>query len=180
MECPACHGSLRQTDYHGINIDECPSCLGRWFDRDELRRAKDSTDEYLRWLDFDPFDIVGPAPSPTARVCPRCSLKMRVIEYETSDVRIDKCLNCHGVWLDHDEFERIVKHLQTETRTETAAEYRKDVARQFAQIFTGPEGPISELRDYFTALNLLEMRLGVERPELVAAVQQIYLSSPFK
>jgi Zn-finger nucleic acid-binding protein len=46
---------LRRTDYHGIRRDECPRCLGRWIDRDELRRAKGRTDRDLRWLDFDPF-----------------------------------------------------------------------------------------------------------------------------
>ena len=182
MNCPDCRTPLRQTDYHGINIDECPSCLGRWFDRDELRRAKDRTDQYLRWLDFDPFAGDGSAPAATgyARLCPRCSLKMGVIVYETSGVLIDKCSSCHGVWLNHGEFEKIIKHLKKETSTETAAQYRIDVERQFEQILTGPEGPISELRDFFAVFNLLEMRLAVEHPNLAAAVQDIYLSSPFK
>ena len=182
MNCPDCHAPLCQTDYHGINIDECPSCLGRWFDRDELRRAKDRTDQYLRWLDFDPFagDTSDPEVIGFARLCPRCSHKMGVIGYETSGVLIDKCSSCHGVWLNHGEFEKIVKHLKTETCTETAAQYRKDVQHQFQEIFTGPEGPISELRDFFAVLNLLEMRLAVEHPTLAATVQDIYLSSPFK
>ncbi|HXK37207.1 MAG TPA: zf-TFIIB domain-containing protein, partial [Candidatus Paceibacterota bacterium] len=55
MNCPECEVPLRRTDCYGVNIDECPKCLGRWFDRDELRRAKDRTDEDLRWMDFDPF-----------------------------------------------------------------------------------------------------------------------------
>jgi Zn-finger nucleic acid-binding protein len=182
MNCPDCQAPLRQTDYHGIRIDECPSCLGRWFDRDELRRAKDRTDEYLRWLDFDLF-ARGAGDSPaaaTGRLCPRCSAKMGVIVYETSGVVIDKCLSCHGIWLDHGEFEKIVKHLQDETSSETAAQYCEDVGRQFAQIVTGHEGPISELRDFFAVLNLLEMRLAVEHPKFAGAVTGIYSASPLK
>lgn len=182
MNCPDCDAPLRQTDYHGINIDECPRCLGRWFDRDEPLRAKDRTDQYLRWLDFDPFagDASAPAVSGFARLCPRCSLKMGVIAYKTSGVLIDKCSSCHGIWLDQGEFEKIIKHLKKETSSETAAQYRKDVERQFEQIFTGPEGPISELRDFFAVLNLLEMRLAVEHTKLAAAVEDLYLASPFK
>jgi Zn-finger nucleic acid-binding protein len=182
MKCPDCHLELRQTDYHKIQIDECPQCLGRWFDRNELRKAKDRTDEDLRWLDFDPFARTAEASPATAkgRLCPHCSVGMGVIAYETSGVLIDKCGSCHGIWLDHGEFEKIVKHLEDEVSSETAAQYRKDAEKQFAQIVTGPEGPISELRDFFAVLNLLEMRSGVEHPKLAAAVERIYEASPLK
>ena len=160
----------------------CPRCLGRWFDRDELRTAKDRTDQDLRWLDFDPFGRgVATAPATTtARLCPHCSVAMGVIAYETLGVRIDTCAGCHGVWLDHGEFEKIVKHLEQEVSAESAAQYRKDTEMQFAQIVTGPEVPISELRDFFCVLNLLEMRLSVEHPTLAGSVQAIYLGRPFK
>jgi Zn-finger nucleic acid-binding protein len=168
MICADCHRELLQTDYHGINVDECPNCLGRWFDRDELRRAKDRTDQYLRWLDFDLFarDPGSPPANARAHLCPRCSVRMGQIAYESSGVIVDKCSSCHGVWLNHGEFEKIVKHLHEETCTETAAQYCTDVGCQFEQIFTGPEGPISEFRDFLAVLNLLEMRLAVERPAL--------------
>ena len=104
---------------------------------------------------------------------------MGLVAYETSGVRVDRCSSCHGVWLDHGEFEKIVKHLRRKP-SETAGHYRKDVRRQFEQIFTGPEGPISELRDFLAVLNLLEMRLAVEHPDIAAAVQDLYLGSPFK
>jgi Zn-finger nucleic acid-binding protein len=182
MICPDCQTPLVQTDYHRINIDECPNCLGRWFDSDELRKAKDRTDAYLRWLDFDPFagGTGAPVSAASAHLCPRCSVKMGVKAYETSGVLIDKCSTCHGVWLNHGEFEKIIEHLKKETSSETAAEYRKDVLRQFEEVFTGTEGPISELRDFFAVLNLPEMRLAVEHTNFAAAVQDIYLASPFK
>jgi Zn-finger nucleic acid-binding protein len=182
MDCPDCHTPLRQTDCHGVRVDECPTCLGRWFDRDELRRAKDSTDHDLRWLDFDPF-AADPGDSPATakgRLCPRCAVKMGAIAYENSGVSIDKCTNCHGVWLDHDEFEKIVGHLEREVNSETAAEYREEAGRQFAQIFKGPEGPASELRDLFAVLHLLRRRFSVEHSRLSDTIDQIYSANPFK
>ena len=182
MKCPDCIVELRQTDHHGVHIDECPRCLGRWFDRDELRRAKDRSDPDLRWLDFDSFarnTVASPAAS-RGRLCPRCSVEMGVIAYETSGVLIDKCDRCQGIWLDHGEFEKIVKHLEDEVSSETVSQYRKDVRKQFAQIVTGHEGPVSELRDFFAVLNLLEMRLAVEHATLARSVEDLYLASPFK
>jgi Zn-finger nucleic acid-binding protein len=182
MNCPECEEPLRQADCHGVRIDECPKCHGRWFDRDELRRAKDSTDEDLRWLDFDPF--AGDADdSPAAArglVCPRCSVEMGAVVYERSGVSIDKCSKCHGVWLSKGELEKIIKYLEKEVNGETAAQYGNEAGRQFAQIFAGPEGPISESRDFFAVLHLLRMRLSAEHPTLSSAIDTLYAVNPFK
>lgn len=110
MKCPNHNAALGQINYRGILIDECPTCKGRWGDRDELRKAKDSTDDDLRWLDFDPFGTeAGRFEVPSkGLLCPKCSTKMVSLTYETSKVTIDKCLQCHGIWLDHGEFEAII------------------------------------------------------------------------
>ncbi len=181
MICPDCQSALLQVDFHGVKIDECPQCRGRWFDRDELRKAKDRTDEDLRWLDFDPF--AGDQGDPAAAkgpLCPRDSIQMGSIAYEASGVRVDKCSKCHGVWLNHDEFEKIVRHLGTEVDSETAEEYRHEAGHQLAQVFTGPEGPLSEMRDFFAVLHLLRQRLGVEHHDLQGIIDHLYMSSPFR
>jgi Zn-finger nucleic acid-binding protein len=37
MKCPRCHADLvAEQEYHGIEVDRCPSCDGRWLDHDEL------------------------------------------------------------------------------------------------------------------------------------------------
>jgi Zn-finger nucleic acid-binding protein len=180
MNCPDGHGPLRQTDYRAVQIHECATCLGRWFDRDELRLAKDRTDEDLRWLDFDPFLQEAEAATPSSRSCPVCAAPMGSIVYESSGVLIDSCPNGHGVWLDHGEFEKIVDHLEREVASRTAAEFRKDAVHALAQTVTGKEGLVSELRDLFAVLGLLEARLGVEHPRIAAAVNAIYVGSPFK
>jgi Zn-finger nucleic acid-binding protein len=180
MNSPDCHVPLRQTDYRGVQIHECPTCLGRWFDRDELRRAKDRTDEDLRWLDFDPFTREADGGATSGRACPRCANPMGTVVYEDSGVLIDKCPDGHGVWLDHGEFEKIVEHLEQEVTSRTASEFRRDAVHALAQAVTGRDGAVSELRDLFTILGLLEARLGVEHPTIAAAVNAIYLGSPFK
>jgi Zn-finger nucleic acid-binding protein len=180
MNCPDCQVALRETDHHGIKIDECPRCLGRWFERDELRRAKDNIDDDLRWLDFDPFARDAVPASGAGRLCPRCSDKMGAVVYETSSVVVDKCPVCHGIWLDHDEFEKIVEHLKSELWSDTAGEYSKETMRQFAQIVTGPEGRFSELRDFLAVLHLLKLRIAVEHPDLAHAIETINAANPLR
>jgi Zn-finger nucleic acid-binding protein len=182
MLCPECQIPLDETDYLGIRIDECPRCRGRWFDRDELRKAKDRTDDDLRWLDFDPFEPeAGPAPvHPAARLCPLCQVPMITVPFEKSGVVIDRCDECHGVWLRHQEFEKIVDYLDGIVSTKTASEYAEEARKEFAEIFAGPEGLISEIRDYLAVLRLLRLRVAVENPRIADAVDRIYRLSPFK
>jgi len=157
MNCPDCRASLRKIDYRGIEIDECTKCKGRWFDRDELRKAKDKTDDDLRWLDFDPFGDKADTLSVASKgkSCPKCSTAMPSLKYKDSGIVIDKCGTCKGIWLNHGEFARIVKHLENSVLTKSASEYAKDAFKQFVEVATGPEGVISEVKDFFGGLETL-------------------------
>ena len=182
MKCPSCQGELKGIDYRGILIDECEDCKGRWFDNDELRKAKDKTDDDLRWLDFDPFgEEADKYKTPyEGKVCPRCSVKMVSLTYQDSGVIIDKCNNCQGVWLNRGEFEKVVDYLEEIVVTEPLSDYIRDTEKQFWEIFTGPEGRISEIKDFLAILKLLEMRIAVENPKLAEKWQKIYRYSPLK
>lgn len=182
MKCPACQGKLEPIDCKGIEVDECVSCKGRWFDRDELRRAKDKEDDDIRWLDFDPFgeDAEKLSVPSEGRICPKCSKQMSSLKYSASGIIIDKCSSCGGIWLDHGEFERIVKYLEDLVLTKPAGQYTKDTFKQFVEILTGPEGVISEAKDFLAVLNLLQMRIAVENPKVAESAQKIYQYTPFK
>jgi Zn-finger nucleic acid-binding protein len=147
---------------------------GAWFQRDELRRAKDSADEDLRWLDFDVFaDAESFAPTSGQRACPECSEPMNALAYQASGVVIDACPSDHGVWLDSGEFGRIVEHLETVVVTIDLGEYRKRAVEELREVVTGPEGRISELKDLLTAVRLLQYRLGTEHPGAAKAANAV-------
>ena len=182
MQCPDCQNNLQPVNCKGIMIDECVRCKGKWFDRDELRRAKDKTDEDLRWLDFDPFgkDAEQLSVASEGGICPKCSSKTSSLRYMDSKVVIDKCLNCKGVWLSPGEFAKVIRYLENKVNTETAKGYTRDTFKQFIEIFTGSEGVISEVKDFLAVLYLLELRIVVEHPGLAKASQKIYQSTPFR
>ncbi|MEA2064197.1 MAG: zf-TFIIB domain-containing protein, partial [Gemmatimonadota bacterium] len=109
MKCPSCLRELEQKIFNDITIDECNECKGIWFEKDELRQAKDNADPDLNWMDFeiwkheDQFKV-----SARNRHCPQCEQPMALVKYGKTNVNIDCCAKCKGVWLDKGEFRKII------------------------------------------------------------------------
>lgn len=182
MRCPEDRSELETADYKGVPLKECPKCRGRWFDRDELRKAKDRTDDDLRWLDFDPFAEEADrfaVPSKGKR-CPKDSTAMEALTYERSGVVIDRCPRCRGVWLNHGEFEKIIQYLEQIVSSEPSPQLAQDALKQLVTIPAGPKGVISEVRDFLAILQLLAQRLAVEHPRTAKAADRLYRLSPLK
>lgn len=170
MQCPNCDGKLESKTFKKVRIDECDKCQGLWFDRDELRRAKDSTDEDLSWLDFNLFEYKENkyTRSQSGRHCPKDSTNLEKLTYPHSKVSIDACSNCKGVWLDRDEFDKIIGYLEDTVVTNTSGDYAKEALREVGEILNGEELKASEFRDLFTVVKLGETRLGVEHEKITA------------
>ena len=182
LMCPKDQHNLKSASLKGVRIDECPKCGGKWFDRDELRIAKDRTDDDLRWLDFDLFDDNANKYKMhrSLKKCPKDLGKMTFLEYMDSKAMIEKCDVCKGVWLDKDEFEKIIKYLENKVVSTPASEYRKAVLKEAEEIFTGPESKISEIKDFFAVLKFFEIRLIVEHPWTVDFYTNFYTYWPLK
>ncbi len=174
MKCPNCARDLAVANRDSIEVDECPECGGTWFQREELRRAKDSADSDLQWLDFDVFaDDASFVARSGQRPCPECSARMNSLAYMSSEVVVDACPSDHGVWLDAGELERIVEHLETVVVQIDAGEYRRRALEELREVVSGPEGRMSELRDFLTVVRLLQYRLGAEHPNAASASNAI-------
>lgn len=181
MHCPNCQHLLKKESFHGVQIDYCTSCKGLWFDRGELRKAKDNTDENLRWLDFYLFEEKEGKyiDSSSKRKCPIDATLMVSQKYAESGILINKCLQCQGVWLDYHEFEKIVEYLHKKIYSETAAEYSIDAAKQLLEIGKGHENKKSEIKDFLAVLKLLETRFVVEHPIIIQINKFIHNFLPF-
>jgi Zn-finger nucleic acid-binding protein len=114
-DCPRCGESLRARALSHGNVIECGACLGLWltpeaFDRTLRESERESAIEAL---------ALEPSPAPASREleqvqyipCLSCGelMNRRLYRYaeRSSGVVIDACRH-HGVWLDHQELERIV------------------------------------------------------------------------
>ncbi len=139
MECPRCRHAMQEILYEGVKIDTCPNCEGEWLDRDELKQIVKRREEV-----FTPDQIAqvqasieGSEPAPAADdspalACPRCGAEMRRFRYAgTTQVLIDRCPACGGIWFDKDELEQVQILVESwEKRIEQDKEKFKAVLQQ--------------------------------------------------
>ncbi|MCK4781586.1 zf-TFIIB domain-containing protein [Candidatus Parcubacteria bacterium] len=177
MICPNCKKeTLKKITFHKNKVDICKECHGIWFDKDELRKAKDEKDQYLKWLDVDLWKEKKEfQASSSQKVCPLCKKNLYEIKYGKSNIKIDICNSCKGVWLDKGEFKKIIIYLENIVNTETLSQYFKDMLEEAKEIFTGPEELSSEIKDFFIVTKLLQYRFCVQYP----IINDIILNLPF-
>ncbi len=117
MNCPACHGTLESFAFGGETIDRCPDCDGIWFDAGELAPV---TEEWIRQGRVSAADIRsayrpivrGPVQE-AERMCPCCATVMPVFNYAyDSNVFLNKCPTCDGVWTDAGELDGVARYLK--------------------------------------------------------------------
>lgn len=112
MKCPRDGSELAKVYVAGIELDKCHHCDGIWFDRGELDRVRklDRSDieEQLEQQYGNPE--VQPGEVEGYMRCPRCSdgrLQQYTYTYGNR-VRIDRCNECLGVWVDNNELDAIL------------------------------------------------------------------------
>ena len=176
VPCPGCRTDLNLYALHGLEIEGCPACKGIWLDRDELRKLKDKSQtgtwRTLRWLD-DEMEAMEKAHAVlSSRACPKCEdKKLLATKFGESNVLIDLCPSCQGIWLDRDEFQEILDYLNDKLDTLTSAEMRHKVLEEIKEIWTGPESTLSELQDAHATIMALMCITVFEHPTLVRALQ---------
>ncbi|MDP3882454.1 MAG: zf-TFIIB domain-containing protein [Candidatus Staskawiczbacteria bacterium] len=167
MNCPVDKEKLEKVLFHDVEVDYCPKCLGMWFDKDELRLAKDKKDENLNWLDFDLWrDKLKFEISPSLRQCPVCRAGLVEVAYDKSKTKVDFCKMCQGIWLDRGEFKQIINYLKNKSDYEILHHYTKNLVLELWEVFSGPEKFREELEDFLTLLKLLNYKFIAQHPHL--------------
>jgi hypothetical protein len=100
-----------------------------WFDKANFTR-------YAVWLacekklsetvdiDFKPRNAIGSGKiREPNRICPKCSIGLAKNNYAyDSNIFIDKCKQCDGVWVDAFEINEIAEHIKRDPRVEEIGE----------------------------------------------------------
>jgi Zn-finger nucleic acid-binding protein len=114
MQCPQCSSSLASTLYEGVPIHTCATCGGEFIGGEELGRIVQTRQEQFSAELQD--SMIGHEPSFGGTVtqpqrqlcCPACDGPMQVINYSgDSGIFVDRCAVCGGLWLDHEELEKV-------------------------------------------------------------------------
>jgi Zn-finger nucleic acid-binding protein len=181
MKCPCCDVELKAKLVKNTEIDECPQCKGTWFESDELRKAKDSADPDLNWMDFEIYRHEDRFKARSRKLaCPQCNQALVAVDYDDTAVEIDHCPHCKGSWLDKDEFKKIIEALTNELLTKTFSQYIKASIDEAKEIIKGPESFLSEWKDFTTVCRMMQYRMFVENPKLLDTMINIQKANPIK
>ncbi|MCF7973175.1 MAG: rhomboid family intramembrane serine protease [Phycisphaerae bacterium] len=123
MHCPACSDPLDVMSLLGCEVHSCPTCRGMWFDPGMLPA-------YVKALsqsgDIQPTQTqlfkrrevhVQRELNALPKTCPRCHVTMRAFNYAyDSNVFVDRCPTCEGIWTDEGKAVRIAQHVKPDPK----------------------------------------------------------------
>jgi len=104
MKCPIDGTILKQVKRHKMEVEECPECKGIWLNAPELDQLED--------IKFDSDHLKGSlliTSVETTLPCPYCQSNLQEFKYRFHQLRLDRCPNQHGFWLDYSEDKRILQ-----------------------------------------------------------------------
>ena len=89
----------------GVRIDRCASCDGTWFDEHELSQLL--AEEMSNVADLRRGKVDDKADRRVG-LCPKDgSHLLRIFSAIDRNVVLDTCADCHGIWLDGGEFDKL-------------------------------------------------------------------------
>jgi Zn-finger nucleic acid-binding protein len=108
MKCPSCKTVLCRIDYEGMPICTCPGCHGEFLDGTRLKQIERKNAIRFDRAEQNVLKHMRTGPEKERQlICPRCGNLMSKGRYRITDVVIDHCNSCKGVWLDDRELEKI-------------------------------------------------------------------------
>jgi Zn-finger nucleic acid-binding protein len=103
MNCPRDRTVLIAETEHGIEVDRCSTCNGRWLDHKEL----DDLEATVPSTDAERRATIAFGERPGELDCPVCGKRMTAFNYRAYNLELDACKEEHGYWLDSGEEGRV-------------------------------------------------------------------------
>ncbi len=106
LKCPKCENvELFEKQFEGTPVEVCDECGGIWLNKGELNKIAHPISGDIEFCSHE----TSGKKSPSGLECPVCKgvqlVRANFIEF--SDIMLDVCLECHGIWLDKGELEAI-------------------------------------------------------------------------
>lgn len=123
MICPVCNESMIVLALNKVEIDYCTNCSGIWLDKGELELlySLDESKDELKNLFTENKSV-----KEKSYKCPICGKRMRKIQFNNSELVIDKCPYNHGLWFDKGELEQVLT-LKLTTSSQKILELLKEM-----------------------------------------------------
>jgi len=173
IDCPVCKPKTRMElfELHNLKFEGCPKCKGIFLDQGELRKLKDKSKQEswlkLNWVDDEIEGIESSIAIDSNRFCPKCrEVKMICAHYGQSNILMDWCPRCRGIWLDYNEFQEIIEYLKDKLTRMSSKEMKEKLKEEIREIWGGPEGTWDEIKDAKAALSAFLAITVFEHPKL--------------
>jgi Zn-finger nucleic acid-binding protein len=172
MKCPQCGDVLSRVKAFDVDIHQCSSCHGLWFEARELAAVKAAMDNDIRWKDLDLKSHADRAHFRATKMhCPSCDAVLGEFRFGAADPSLEFCAKCHGVWLEKGKFAPVLNYLRRQVALEPLENLEKDAGKQFIEIFIGHKGPWNEIKDFTAAWRILSLRFMVDHPKIAADIK---------
>ncbi len=108
--CPRCTFPLTPYHHEGAELDHCERCDGSFLDHGVSAQTYGPEMNPEFWKQ----SFVTKIPQKSKLLCPRCRdpLDAYILKLDESDLEIDDCAACHGIWFDKDEGFHLRKLMQ--------------------------------------------------------------------
>jgi Zn-finger nucleic acid-binding protein len=119
MICPKCKSYLSRKIIRTCEVHCCMECDGVWVGKETFCRLGNIMSFDLppvknkKYKLFKPRDIKKSGEQIIPRICPQCSVGMKQFNYAyDSNIFLDKCPKCGGIWADTGEMMQVAKYLK--------------------------------------------------------------------
>jgi Zn-finger nucleic acid-binding protein len=118
-----------------IELDQCESCGGIWFDQSELFRAKQGEAEKIEALNADVLKNPSMIENSTL-VCPRDKTVLHRFtdRYFPKDIILARCPTCEGIWLNRGLFMKYQRFRQELKRTKEKSSEDKELEERISHL----------------------------------------------
>lgn len=178
INCPDCNSNLNLYTLFDVKFEGCLECNGLFLDKNELRKLKDNSKKSswgnLRWMDDEIEAIEQCNHVPSKIKCPKCiDTRMITTIFKGSNIIIDYCLTCKGIWLDKNEYKNIIENLSDKLDKLSSKEMTEKLKEEIKEIWNGPENLLSEILDAWVAFIALRNIKIYENPALFKTLRDI-------
>ena len=117
LKSPASDALLTPVTFEGVILYRDPATGGHWLPHGQLQElAEEQLDHELPPL----MEVDETTMHHSGRFCPEDGLELVEYIFAASDIRIEQCLSCHGVWLDTGELKKLMAYVHQHPYDEIA------------------------------------------------------------